>query len=126
MSEAELIHALTQHPETVTFNEVMAVVQKNYSYRPVHFSNGVGGSAVQNPPGKNEGACRIFAWAKRMQLSESQTLHCFGDYYRQDVLNNPESSDHANIRSFIKSGWAGIHFTAEPLERRAEKNQPGI
>lgn len=121
MRETELIQALTQHPETVTFNEVMAVVQENYSYRPVHFSNGVGSSAVQNPPGKNEGACRIFAWAKRMQLSESQTLHCFGDYYRQDVLRHPDGSDHANIRSFMQSSWAGIQFTAEPLEKLQEK-----
>lgn len=123
MDEIELIHALTWHPETVTFNDVMALLQTYYIYRPVHFSNGLGRSAVQNPPGKNEGACKIFAWAKRMNLSEHQTLHCFGDYYRQDVLLNPEGSDHANIRSFMKTGWAGIHFTDDPLTKGQEERQ---
>ncbi len=118
MTENALIKKLATQASGVTFYEVMDVVRENYIYSPVHFSNGMGDGAVQNPAGCNEGACRIFAWAKRQQLSESQTLHCFGDYYRIDVLSNPDGGDHANIRSFMKTGWAGIHFSADPLEKR--------
>jgi hypothetical protein len=35
-------------------------------------------------------------------------LACFGAYYRNDVLGNPEGSDHGNIRNFMESGWAGV------------------
>jgi hypothetical protein len=35
-------------------------------------------------------------------------LACFGTYYRDDVLANPEGSDHGNIRNFMKTGWAGV------------------
>jgi len=118
MTEDALIKKLATQASSVTFHEVMDVVRQNYRYSPVHFSNGMGDSGVQNPAGSNEGACRIFAWAKLNNLSENQTLHCFGDYYRVDVLSNPDGCDHANIRSFMKIGWAGIHFSADPLEKR--------
>ena len=48
-------------------------------------------------------------------LTEVQTLHCFGDYYRKDVLGNPDGDDHQNIRNFIQSGWGGIYFDGEAL-----------
>ena len=44
-----------------------------------------------------------------------QTLYLFGDYYRKDVLENPEGTDHQNIRNFITSGWGGIKFEGTAL-----------
>ena len=98
-------------PEQVEFNEVMAVISANYHYQPRRFSNG----DLTNEAGSNEGSCKIFAFAKLHHLSQEMTLACFGQYYREDVLLNPEGTDHGNIRNFIKQGWQGINFEGEVL-----------
>ena len=70
--------------------------------------------AVINEAGKNEGSCKIFYFAKLMQLDEISTLKCFGRFY-QDVLNTPNGTDHMNIRNFMKDGWKGIAFAGQAL-----------
>lgn len=111
----ELLVQLESRPETVTFQKVMNVIKANYHYSPTDFSNGKNDDLVTNQAGENEGSCKLFAFALHQNLSESQTLHCFGDYYRVDVLEHPEAYDHANIRAFIKYGWDGIHFNETAL-----------
>jgi len=96
---------------TLAFAETIAFIDTHYQYRPSRFVNG----EVVSEPGKNEGSCKIFAFAQLQAFSEQETLNCFGDYYRADVLLHPEGSDHANIRQFMKTGWAGIQFDTEPL-----------
>jgi hypothetical protein len=49
-------------------------------------------------------------------LDQAQTLGLFGDYYRRDVLDNPDGVNHLNIRNFMKYGWAGIHFSTSVLK----------
>ncbi len=100
---------------TVSFNETIEVINKNYRYQPTEFSNGLGAQCLINKAGSNEGSCKIFSFAKINQLNEQQTLNLFGDYYRLDVLNNPTGTDHQNIRNFIKYGWAGISFPSPAL-----------
>jgi hypothetical protein len=68
-----------------------------------------------NQAGSNEGSCKIFAFATTEGLSEAETLACFGKYYREDVLQNPQVSDHANIRTFMRHGWKGIRFEQSAL-----------
>ncbi len=63
------------------------------------------------------------AFAKLHELSEAKTLALFGDYYRSDVLKNPEGSDHQNIRNFIREGWAGVAFEGEASELRLEPDE---
>lgn len=92
------------------FEDCMAVINEHYDYSPTAFKNG----DVANEAGQNEGSCKIFAFGKLNNLSEQQTLRCFGRFYR-DVLNTPEGSDHGNIRSFMREGWAGIVFEGEAL-----------
>lgn len=92
------------------FENTMQVIADNYSYTPTAFTNG----SLKNEVGQNEGSCKIFAFAKLNQLSEEQTLKCFGRFY-QDVLNTPEGDDHGNIRNFMNTGWTGISFEAEAL-----------
>jgi len=101
--------------EPVGFNETMAVISENYHYQPCVFSNGLHGDLLVNNAGTNEGSCRIFAFAHIHQLNQQQTLNLFGDYYRLDVLNNPDGKDHLNIRNFIKYGWEGIDFKGQAL-----------
>ena len=101
--------------EPVDFNETMAVISENYQYNPTEFRNGLNEDCIVNKAGENEGSCKIFAFAKLHRLDQRQTLNLFGDYYRQDVLNDPHGSGHLNIRQFMKYGWAGIDFQGEAL-----------
>jgi len=110
-----LLNKLSNQPEQVSFEEVMAVIADHYDYTPVRFSNGKGSEQLENAAGSNEGSCKIFAFAERHQLTEAQTLACFGHYYHDDVLAHPDGTDHANIRTFMKYGWGGIHFDQSPL-----------
>lgn len=111
MSVSALLDRLRQHPQDVAFNDVMDVIAAHYDYRPTGFRNG----ELMNTAGQNEGSCKVFAFARLHDLDEAQTLACFGDYYRQDVLQHPEGSDHANIRSFMIHGGDGITFEGDAL-----------
>jgi len=51
-------------------------------------------------------------------LDDIQTLNCFGDYYRIDVLQNPENEDHANIRTFMTYGLKHILFSCPALTKK--------
>ncbi len=115
MSLAELLEQLKHSPGTVQFSEVIKTIEENYTYQATRFSNGEGESKVVNEVGSNEGSCKIFAFAQLNNLDAEQTLSCFGDYYRVDVLENPDADDHANIRNFINSGWKGITFDQQVL-----------
>lgn len=112
----QLLNQLENSPTTVEFNQVIEVINAHYHYTPTRFTNGKGDSQVSNEAGTNEGSCKIFAFAQDQQLGEEQTLNCFGDYYRTDVLKNPDGNDHGNIRGFIQFGWDGIKFDEPALQ----------
>ncbi len=101
--------------EAVGFNETIAVITENYHYQATEFSNGLGERLLINSAGTNEGSCKIFAFAQLNQLDQQQTLNLFGDYYRLDVLNKPDGTDHQNIRNFMQYGWEGIRFNGAAL-----------
>lgn len=107
----EFLKSLKQTPESVSFDETMTVIDKYYNFEPTAFSNG----NIRNNSGENNGSCKLFAFAKLQGLSEQQTLDCFGQYYRHDVLNNPAADDHQNIRNFMKTGWTSLKFEHQPL-----------
>lgn len=109
------IDALRSHPESIQFSDVITFIMQHYEYQPTRFSNG----DIINEAGKNEGSCKIFAFAELHGLGERDTLALFGQYYREDVLNNPTGSDHANIRNFMKHGWKGIRFEGKALTAKA-------
>lgn len=115
MSIEELIELIKTQPEKVEFDQVIDCIDDNYEYTPTHFTNGKGHDLVNNQAGSNEGSCKIFAFATLHGFNEEETLACFGKYYREDVLNNPEGNDHANIRTFIRNGWDGIQFDGTVL-----------
>jgi|TARA_R110000822_G_scaffold59736_28_gene149115 hypothetical protein len=111
MSLADFLEKLKTTPETVTFDNTIAVIEENYIFSETAFTNG----ETKNAAGQNNGSCKIFSFCHLNGLTESQTLPCFGDYYRTDVLKNPDSDDHQNIRQFIKQGWQGISFDGSAL-----------
>ena len=106
-----LLSKIKTAPESIEFNQVIETIDSHYTYIPAEFVNGEN----LNEAGTNEGSCKIFAFAKLHQLTAIETLHCFGDYYRADVLQHPENTDHANIRQFMIHGWDGIQFKTRPL-----------
>ncbi|MGK0442724.1 MAG: hypothetical protein ACJA0N_002543 [Pseudohongiellaceae bacterium] len=118
MNIENLIEQLNNNPETIEFDQVMAVINNNFDYTPTSFTNG---PDVVNKAGTNEGSCKIFSFANLIGLSQEKTLTCFGKYYRDDVIQHPEGEDHANIRSFIVNGWEGINFEDDALEERASQ-----
>ena len=97
------------------FEDSLAIIGALYDYTPTAFDNGQGEGAVHNAAGQNEGSCRILAFAALNQLSEADTLACFGRFYRHDVLQHPDDSNHGNIRNFMRHGWAGVHFHGRAL-----------
>jgi hypothetical protein len=111
----QLVTQITTNPEITEFQHVITVIDQHYFYTPTQFTNGAANDCIINKAGENEGSCKIFSFAHEQNLDKSQTLHCFGQYYRDDVLNNPENKDHANIRNFLKYGWKGITFNGSAL-----------
>jgi len=108
---ADFISKLDSNAESINFEQVMQVISENYNYQPVTFTNG----ELVNEAGTNEGSCKIFYFAKLNGLTEQQTLACFGRFYRDDVVKNPQGNDHGNIRNFIQTGWNNIKFNSVAL-----------
>lgn len=102
---------INDNPDSITFDDTMAVINAAYEFTPTSFANG----DIKNEAGQNSGSCKVLAFALLNQLSKKQTLACFGAYYRDDVLKNPDGTDHQNIRNFMKYGWDGVKFERMPL-----------
>jgi len=109
-----LLEQLEKAPETINFKEVIAYIDENYDFTPTKFTNG----NTTNEANQNNGSCKVFSFAQLKNLSKEQTLSLFGEFYREDVLNNPDGTDHQNIRNFIKFGWDGISFDGEALKKK--------
>lgn len=112
MSTTSFLEKLKSTPEAVTFAETIAVIEENYTFTPTAFQNGL----QHNAAGENSGSCKLFAFAKIQQLTEAETLACFGAYYTEEVLGDPNGTNHQNIRNFMKTGWNGIQFEGEALQ----------
>lgn len=108
------LQTLNDSPETVAFTDTMAAIDGQYEFTPTAFKNG----ELENEAGQNNGSCKIFAFAQLQSLDAEQTLACFGDFYRKDVLENPQGADHQNIRNFMQTGWAGIEFQGTALTEK--------
>jgi len=113
----QLIKKSQTNPEMISFQETINIIDEFYHYTPTEFTNGLDDELMINQAGSNEGSCKIFAFALMHNFNSKQTLNCFGDYYRVDVLQNPDGEDHANIRTFIKYGAQGIQFSDVALTK---------
>jgi nitroreductase len=111
MSLQDFISQLKTSPETIEFDTTIAVIEANYDFTPTAFTNG----STNNDAGQNNGSCKILAFGQLNGLSVDETLACFGKFYRDDVLGNPEGDDHQNIRNFINNGWDGVNFSGQAL-----------
>ena len=114
MSIDTFIEKINSNPNDVQFADTIAVIEENYEFTPTAFKNG----SLKNEAGQNSGSCKLFSFAQLHNLTEAQTLVCFGDYYRVDVLQHPDAQDHQNIRNFMKFGWGGIAFDGKALNKK--------
>lgn len=110
-----LLEKINSTPEQVEFKEVIEVIENEYDFTPSAFSNG----QQHNAANENNGSCKLFSFATLHGLPEEKTLHLFGHFYRTDVLENPDATDHQNIRQFMQHGWKGIHFDTPALVQRS-------
>ena len=106
----EALITKVKQSEILSFAEVIATIDANYSFTPSFFKNG----DVVNEENQNNGSCKVFSFAKMHKLSEKETLFLFGEHY-QKVLETPSDADHQNIRNFMNFGWNGIVFEKEAL-----------
>jgi len=111
MTITTFLEKLNQTPKAITFAETIAVIEAHYDFAPTAFENGL----QHNVAGENSGSCKLLAFAELQNLSETATLACFGAYYFEDVLGDPEGTDHQNIRNFMKTGWEEIAFYGSAL-----------
>ncbi|WP_336715043.1 HopJ type III effector protein [Chryseobacterium mucoviscidosis] len=109
-----LFEQLENAPHEIQFKDVISFIDEHYDFTPTKFTNG----NTVNDANQNNGSCKIFSFAKLNDLSKEETLNLFGEFYREDVLKNPEGTDHQNIRNFMESGWEGISFEGNALSRK--------
>ncbi len=112
MTQEEYLEELRSGAK-MKFEDLIALIDDDFDYTPSAFSNG----EIENSIDENQGSAKLFCFAAVHQLSQLETLHCFGQYY-QDVLNTPESNSHNNIRNFITYGWEGLKFDSPILSRK--------
>jgi hypothetical protein len=110
----QFLEIVKQEPQSIHFSDTIAVIDDHYTFVPTGFQNG----NQYNAPGENSGSCKIFAFAQLQGLSPKETLACFGAYYFDEVLNNPNATNHQNIRNFIETGWGGIQFEGVALLKK--------
>lgn len=102
---------LKTDPESIEFDDSMAIIDHYYDFSPTAFTNG----DCHNEAGQNNGSCKILAFARLNDLSQEETLSCFGKFYREEVLGNPEGDSHQNIRNFMQYGWDRVEFQGAAL-----------
>ncbi|CAD2226163.1 conserved hypothetical protein [Pseudoalteromonas sp. 3J6] len=111
----DFLQQLANNPKKIQFTNTMAVIEAHYDFTACRFNN----HGLLSSASENNGSCKIFAFAKLNGLSKQNTLDCFGQFYREDVLNNPNADDHMNIRTFMLAPEAtpflGISFDGTPL-----------
>ena len=111
MTVTELLALLESDPKGVEFTDAIQAIDSHYQFSETRFTNG----DTTNDAGKNNGSCKILAFGQLHQLSPEATLACFGKIYFKEVLDNPDGSDHQNIRQFMIHGWSGVNFDHNPL-----------
>lgn len=114
MTIEEFKQKLKTEPETLKFSDTMSVIQTHYNFTPTAFKNG----ALQNNSAENLGSCKLLAFAKAQDFNKEETLACFGQFYFEDVLKNPNLDRHQNIRNFMNTGFEGLSFDGDPLKTK--------
>lgn len=73
-----ILENLKTNPESLHFSDVIEFIDKHYEFTPTAFKN----RSTFNDENQNNESCKIFSFAKLIQLSKEETLALFGDFYR--------------------------------------------
>jgi hypothetical protein len=95
---------------SLPFKAVIEFIETYYQHQPTAFKNG----SLHNEASQNQGSAKVFTFAQLNKLSKEDTLYLFAEHYRS-VLQNPDGTDHQNIRQFMIHGWTGIVFEGQAL-----------
>ena len=114
MTLETFLSKLKTTPKDIDFTDTISVIESNYIFTPTAFKNG----DLHNNAGENSGSCKLLAFAKLQGFSKEETLACFGSYYFEDVLKDPNGTGHQNIRNFMKTGFDGLVFSEQPLKEK--------
>lgn len=112
MTIEEFKKKLVENPTDVSFSDTMTVIETNFKFTPTTFTNG----DLTNEAGQNSGSCKVFAFAIKEGLTKEEALACFGSYYFDEVLQEPNGDGHQNIRNFMKTDFEGLSFDDEALK----------
>jgi hypothetical protein len=81
----------------IHFAETIAVIEQHYDFEPTALRMVLNTMLLV----KTQDLVKyLFCRNARLQ---KQTLACFGAYYFEDVIGNPNGTDHQNIRNFMKT-----------------------
>lgn len=114
MTLETFLSKLKTTPKDIDFTDTISVIESNYIFTPTAFKNG----DLHNNAGENSGSCKLLAFAKLHGFSKEETLACFGAFYFDDVLKDPNGTGHQNIRNFMKTGFDGLVFNGQPLKEK--------
>lgn len=95
---------------SLLFKDVIEFIETYYQHQPTAFRNG----DLYNEATQNQGSAKVFSFAQLNKLNREDTLILFAEHYRS-VLENPDRTDHQNIRQFMIHGWPGITFEGQAL-----------
>jgi len=114
MTIQDFKNKLTNTPKKLNFSDTINIIEANYNFTPSAFKNG----DLENSNTQNLGSCKVFSFALKQNFTKEETLASFAQYYFIDVLENPNATDHQNIRNFIKTGFEGLIFEKETLTEK--------
>lgn len=114
MNLEEFKEKVKSAPNEVEFSDTMQVIETYYEFEPTAFTNG----KLYNEVGQNSGSCKLFAFSKDQEFTTEETLACFGKFYFDEVLNDPDGTGHQNIRNFMKTSFGELVFNGTPLKKK--------
>lgn len=114
MNIEQFKNKIKNNPKLIEFSETMNTIETHYEFKPTAFSNGT----LNNGIGENSGSCKLFAFAKDQGFTKDEALACFGKFYFEDVLKDPNGTGHQNIRNFMNTGFGGLRFEGMPLNKK--------
>ena len=110
-----LVERLRLDPASIQFSEVIDTIDANFDHTPTAFTNG----SAENSAEQNQGSAKVLSFGRIAGLSESETLACFAEHYR-NVQAAPDGKDHQNIRQFMVHGWGGVDLPADVLQAKGK------
>jgi hypothetical protein len=100
--------------DEMKFSDFIDLIDNEYTFVPTAFTNG----GLANKDDENQGSAKVFCFGLMHELSEYESLKCFGEHYQNVLETLADSTTHLNIRNFMRRGWKGISINVEALTKK--------